>query len=76
MNPEIALTVGRVERSRADLDRRARGRLPSRPTVLFPETGALEVGARVFDLVTGQEGEIVGGTRQDLLIPAPDKRDG
>lgn len=27
-------------------------------------------GDRVFDRVTGQEGEVIGGTRENIIVPA------
>lgn len=38
--------------------------------------GTFIVGARVFDIVSGEEGVIVGGTRENLVVPAPERRDG
>lgn len=33
-------------------------------------------GARVFDRVTGQMGEVVSGTRENIVTPAPERTDG
>lgn len=33
-------------------------------------------GARVFDRVTGQEGEVVGGTIENIVVAAPERQDG
>lgn len=33
-------------------------------------SGGYVVGARVFDTVSGLEGEIVGTTRENVLVPA------
>lgn len=75
MNRDIALTVDRVQRSRAEMARRYGDRLLPWSTVTAPSGGALEVGARVFDLVTGQEGEIVGRTTENILIqPAAERK--
>lgn len=71
MNPEIALVVDRLQRSRAARDARDTARLSPRAGGAAAGTRALEVGARVFDLVTGQEGEVIGGTRENLIVPAP-----
>jgi hypothetical protein len=30
-------------------------------------------GDRVFDLITGQEGEVLGGTRENVIVPAPER---
>lgn len=33
-------------------------------------TGALVAGTRVVDLVTGEEGEVLGGFTENILVPA------
>lgn len=34
---------------------------------------ALRPGARVFDLVTGQEGEVLAGTAAHYVVPSPER---
>lgn len=68
MNPAIALTAARVQRSRAARDARDAMRLTPRPAAATNTNRALEAGARVFDLVTGQEGQVVYGTRENFVI--------
>lgn len=34
---------------------------------------ALRPGARVFDTVTGQEAEVIGGTRAHYVVPSPER---
>ena len=36
-------------------------------------TLAHPVGARVFDPVTGLEGEVIGGNRENVVVPTPDR---
>jgi hypothetical protein len=76
MNAELALTVDRVERSRAARDAREAGRTPTTVKGAGGRTRALDIGARVFDLVTGQEGEVVYGTRENFIVPTTERRDG
>lgn len=38
------------------------------------QAGGLLVGDRVFDLVTGEEVEIVGIRRENIIVPAPERR--
>lgn len=76
MNHEIALAVDRVGRSRAAANQRLFDRFPIRHTAGATTHGALEVGARVFDLVTGQEGKVIGGTRENFIVPAAQRRNG
>jgi hypothetical protein len=33
-------------------------------------------GARVFDRVSGLEGEVIGGTVETVLVPTPERREG
>jgi hypothetical protein len=37
---------------------------------------ALTPGARVFDRVSGLEGEILGGTRENLIVPSARRPNG
>ena len=76
MNPAIALAADRVLRSRRTLDERLGARLTARAAVNASPDRALEAGARVFDLVTGQEGRVIYGTRENFVVPAPDRRNG
>jgi len=76
MNSDIARAVDRVQRSRDARNARDEDRLIASSRAGVTPQRAPEVGARVFDLVTGQEGEIVGRTRQDIHIPAPNQRNG
>jgi hypothetical protein len=34
---------------------------------------ALRPGARVFDLVTGQEGEVIAGSAAHYVVPSPER---
>ena len=76
MEPSIAITVDRLQRSRAARDAREADRLSPVQGDGAARTRALEVGARVFDLVTGQEGEVIYGTRENFIVPAPERRNG
>lgn len=76
MTPEIARALDRMQRSREFIATRMSEILVRGAGTAATGTRALEVGARVFDLVTGQEATVVGSTRQDVLVPAPDERNG
>jgi len=76
MDQPIAVTVDRLQRSRAARDAREADRLSPGEGTAAARTRALEVGARVFDLVTGQEGEVIYGTRENFVVPAPERRNG
>lgn len=76
MNVEIALAIDRVTRSRNARDARAEASLSLHAGERDGRTRALSGGARVFDLVTGQEGVIVGRTRENFIVPTADRRNG
>jgi len=35
--------------------------------------GAFRVGDHVFDPETGQDGEVIGGTRENIVLPTPQR---
>ena len=76
MDADLKLIVDRIDRSRAARDVREAGRLAPGNLGTARTGGALAIGARVFDLVTGQEGEVIYGTRENFVVPAPKRRDG
>ena len=70
MNGAVDLFVERVRQSRAARQAKldaAPGTLPTAESRLgLPHVA----GARVFDTVTGLEGEVIGGTRENIVVPA------
>lgn len=74
MNPELARTVERLGQRRAARDARESDQWPVAAHGTASTNRALEAGARVFDRVTGQEGTIVGRTRQDFIVQPADER--
>jgi hypothetical protein len=65
------LVLERVRQARQALDvSRAR---QAGDRVVTARSSALThpIGARVFDTVTGLEGEVVYGQRENLIVPAP-----
>jgi hypothetical protein len=34
------------------------------------------IGSRVFDLVTGEEGEVIGGHTENIIVPAAGRQNG
>lgn len=72
MNPELAIVADRVRQRRAARDAREADQWPIAAHGTASTNRALEAGARVFDTVTGQEGEIVGRTREDFIIQSTD----
>lgn len=76
MDPELHKLLDRLTERRVAAWRAlyASGSLP----LTFGERRAvpLREGDRVFDPVSGEEGIIAGRTTQNLVVPAPAKRDG
>jgi hypothetical protein len=35
-----------------------------------PAASGFAPGARVFDTISGEEGEVIGGTRENVVVPA------
>ena len=68
-----------LERVRQNRAARANSLTAARAARTADAGGALEphpIGARVFDLVTGQEGSVVGSTRENIIVPAPERTNG
>jgi len=76
MDRPLGITIDRVRRSRAAREVRENGQLSPLAGGPAARTRALEIGARVFDLVTGQEGEVIYGTRENLIVPTAERRNG
>ena len=45
------------------------------PTSASSDVGGLAPGSRVFDVVTGEEGEVIGGTRENVIVPTAGQSD-
>lgn len=61
-----------LEQTRQQRDRRARAvseRLEQATAKTSALDGPLTVGARVFDTVTGEEGEVVHVARENIIVP-------
>jgi hypothetical protein len=65
--------IGQVLHEMVEAAREARSRLKAgaRPPASAEERMGLALlpGARVLDLVTGQEGEVISGTRANYVVP-------
>ena len=53
-------TATRAQLCAATAPRRAESRI---------DGGTFRAGGRVFDTVTGEEGEVLGGTRENVIVP-------
>lgn len=61
-------------RERQDRDRAALGAARAAPLCAEARLGCMFIaGDRVFDRVTGQEGIVVASTRENVVVPAPER---
>lgn len=71
MNRELAVNRDRVRQNRAALVRSLASECHSAPCAERRLGCTFMPGDRAFDRVTGQEVEIVGGTRENIVVSAP-----
>lgn len=69
MRSDLAHLRERVRQTRAALEAAGRPDPDRRARDAARAIGSFVRGARVFDLVSGEEGEVVGGTRQNSVVP-------
>lgn len=73
MNADLARIRERMAQTRQAL----RTYLTDRATNTAPHTtaqsGTFIAGDRVFDTVTGEEGIVIHGTRENVIVPAPER---
>ena len=72
----IARFTERLTQSRAAVRNVLEGAVPSPPCLEDRIGCAFRPGMRVFDRVSGQEGEVIAGTRENVLVPTPKRNDG
>lgn len=76
MADELDRVLERVRQNRSARARETRT-MTTDATSRAPAAVATETaGARVFDTVTGQEGIVVGSTRENVIVPAAERRHG
>jgi hypothetical protein len=76
VSPAIARLLDRGRQNRAARQAAiAARRAPADSGDAFGAAGIVQ-GTRVFDRVTGQEGTVIGGTRENLVVSAPERADG
>ena len=63
----------RLEQNRVARQRSIRQALDATTGQAVSLRGTLPAGARVFDTVSGEEGEVVGGTTENIVVSAPEK---
>lgn len=66
---ELDRVLERVRQNRAARVPPARASYTTPAELLTRVDGTFAAGARVFDLVSGQEGVIVARTRENVLVP-------
>ncbi len=73
MSDELRKFGERLRQNRAARAREltAAGAPATRPEDRIGATHA--PGARVFDTITGEEGEVIGATRENIIVPTPER---
>lgn len=69
MNHELAQLRERVRQNRTALSAESYDRRALATSVPRLSGGTFIAGDRVIDLVTGEEGEIIGSTTENILVP-------
>ncbi len=70
MPGELARVIERMRQAREARTRELAGAAPSQPGALHVLGSPFAPGDRVFDVITGLEGEVLGGTRENVVVPA------
>lgn len=61
----------RMRQNRAARAEQLAAALGSPPSAATSSSGTLIANSRVFDTVSGQEGIVIDGTRENVVVPAP-----
>jgi hypothetical protein len=69
MNDALDRSLERLVQLRAAQRARMQSAIADAVKASAPRVGPHHTGARVFDTVTGQEGEVIGRTRENVLVP-------
>lgn len=70
MSDALARFRERLRQNREAARQTATDAAADRPTTAARMNAPLAAGTTVFDTVTGLEGEVVGGTRENVVVPA------
>ncbi|OLB84964.1 MAG: hypothetical protein AUI15_33885 [Actinobacteria bacterium 13_2_20CM_2_66_6] len=68
MSDRLTALVDRLEQNRVARQRSIRVALDAAADQTTRLRGRVPVGARVFDTVSGQEGEVIGGTTESVVV--------
>lgn len=69
MSDELAKLAERLRQSRAAREFKKDTLRAGAAAIFVQNRAALQPGARVFDRVTGQEGEVIGGATENIIVP-------
>jgi hypothetical protein len=75
MSQELDRVLERVRQNRARALETLTPRTPSRAATTTTAPGGFTPGAPVFDTVTGQHGEVIGGSRENVIRPSAERAD-
>lgn len=69
MSDALTRNAELLKQNRDAIFRRGVARAPNAPIFTAPPTGTVVAGARVFDPVTGEEGEVIHVARENVVVP-------
>lgn len=73
MTDELARIRERLEQQRDGRRRQLRERLGAAPSASALSAAPFLPGDRVFDTVSGLEGEVIGRTTENIIVPVTDR---
>ncbi len=68
MSDALTRNAELLKQNRDAIFRRGVARAQNAPIFTPPQLGTLSAGARVFDPVSGEEGEVLHGTRENVVV--------
>lgn len=75
-NGELARVVERMRQARETRTRELAAAAPLQSGALQIAGSPFAAGDRVFDVITGLEGEVLGGTRENVVVPVTRQSNG
>ena len=69
MADDVSRFLDRLRQNRTALRGQILGLSSHTPVVSGRDAGTFSAGVRVFDTVSGEEGEVIGGTRENIVVP-------
>lgn len=73
MTPELARALERSTQIRNERLKTVQDTHAETLAARRAQTGTLSAGDRVFDLLTGQEGTVLHGITENVIVPTPER---